>query len=394
MYTQCPQCATVFRINVGQLTQARGRVRCGVCQHDFNALELLSERLDAFSKTGGDVAAAARHPGDISDHAAPDTAESGAATHAQRQEDTLAESAAASDSRAEQQTTAENHGEVEAAVPQQAPENPLAPASAAPFLASLTEGEPAHDEHTGASASTGFTSVDPAPAHTLREIKPFSATEHERLGAAPWVNTGLAAANAPRREPTVSSVTESLPGDETAGISPIQPEARHDIETQAAGGGGWFKTLSWALANLALIAVLLGQYAYFNREEMAQYPELRPWLSGLCGLIACDVPLRKDASRIALTNRVVQSHPSHEHALLIDATLVNEAAFTQPYPVVELRFSDLNNNSVAGRRFRPYEYLPQGINIKQGMAPKEPLRFSLEIADPGKEAVSFQFNLL
>ena len=43
MYTQCPQCNAAFRITVGVLQQARGQVRCGSCDHAFNALDHLSD---------------------------------------------------------------------------------------------------------------------------------------------------------------------------------------------------------------------------------------------------------------------------------------------------------------------------------------------------------------
>ena len=38
MFTQCPKCAATFRITAEQLKQAEGRVRCGKCQHVYDAL--------------------------------------------------------------------------------------------------------------------------------------------------------------------------------------------------------------------------------------------------------------------------------------------------------------------------------------------------------------------
>ena len=43
MFTQCPQCDAAFRITAEVLQQARGQVRCGSCDHAFNALDHLSE---------------------------------------------------------------------------------------------------------------------------------------------------------------------------------------------------------------------------------------------------------------------------------------------------------------------------------------------------------------
>ena len=44
MYTQCPDCATIFRVTAEALRTAQGDVRCGVCATSFNALENLSEQ--------------------------------------------------------------------------------------------------------------------------------------------------------------------------------------------------------------------------------------------------------------------------------------------------------------------------------------------------------------
>ena len=44
MFTQCPNCATVFRVTAEVLRAAQGEVRCGVCATSFDALENLSEQ--------------------------------------------------------------------------------------------------------------------------------------------------------------------------------------------------------------------------------------------------------------------------------------------------------------------------------------------------------------
>ena len=43
MYTQCPECQIAFRVTVEVLRKAGGRVRCGGCEHAFNALDYLSD---------------------------------------------------------------------------------------------------------------------------------------------------------------------------------------------------------------------------------------------------------------------------------------------------------------------------------------------------------------
>ncbi len=45
MFTQCPQCQTVYRVNSETLRQAGGQVQCGQCSLRFNALARLSETM-------------------------------------------------------------------------------------------------------------------------------------------------------------------------------------------------------------------------------------------------------------------------------------------------------------------------------------------------------------
>lgn len=45
MLTQCPACETTFRVTAEQIRAKGGRVRCGQCQHAFNALDRLVDAL-------------------------------------------------------------------------------------------------------------------------------------------------------------------------------------------------------------------------------------------------------------------------------------------------------------------------------------------------------------
>lgn len=47
MLTRCPACETTFRITPEQLKVRQGRVRCGSCQHIFNALDTLIDEVVA-----------------------------------------------------------------------------------------------------------------------------------------------------------------------------------------------------------------------------------------------------------------------------------------------------------------------------------------------------------
>ena len=152
------------------------------------------------------------------------------------------------------------------------------------------------------------------------------------------------------------------------------------------------------LAKGAVIGVLLlmlgVQWLYFNRTSLAAQNDWRPGLELFCSFLRCDLPLRVDLSRIELVNRDVRKHPRVAGALLINATLVNRADFPQPYPILEVTFSNPSGTSVAARRFHPDEYLGDQADIKAGMPVNTALQVRLEIEDPGEDAVSFQFDFL
>lgn len=152
-------------------------------------------------------------------------------------------------------------------------------------------------------------------------------------------------------------------------------------------------TAAWSLGILAAMALLAVQYGYYNRAELAHYTELRPWLEKMCQAIDCQIPLRRDPAQIAIANRRVIEHPRHQNALLVRATIVNKASFTQPFPILQLSLSDIEGNVLARGRFTPQQYLLDGGG-SQPMAPQLPVKIKLEVVDPDEKAVNFEFAFL
>ena len=64
----------------------------------------------------------------------------------------------------------------------------------------------------------------------------------------------------------------------------------------------------------------------------------------------------------------------------------------QHFPDLELRFSSVSGALVAGRRFKPEEYLKGELKGAQTMPPSTPVQVSLEIADPGPDAVNYTLS--
>jgi predicted Zn finger-like uncharacterized protein len=209
----------------------------------------------------------------------------------------------------------------------------------------------------------------------LTEAEQMAAGDEAVVAGNPPVDDSSTATNIPALNPE-----PAIAGTAHGGSWSRQPLSMKDVASGAGIG--------------LLVLLLAGQWAYFNRADLAMKPSWRPVVERICSLAACELPLPSDIGQVALLDRDVRRHPEVRDALLVNATLVNRAAFTQSYPVLSIRFSDLAGKPIAERRFRPAEYLGEDLNHDEGMAPEAPVHVVLEIEDPGEEAVSFQFDFL
>jgi len=152
------------------------------------------------------------------------------------------------------------------------------------------------------------------------------------------------------------------------------------------------RTGRWLAGCTLLLLVLLGQIAWADRANWIDDARARAVLDPVCAKLGCRLPLRHDPTTLALLSRDIRPHPSVPGALIISATLRNDAAFAQPYPTVEISLSDLDENRVAMRRFQPREYLSDTRVIAAGIAAGASTALVFEVADPGRNAVAFEFK--
>ncbi|WGZ93316.1 MAG: zinc-ribbon and DUF3426 domain-containing protein [Candidatus Thiothrix putei] len=148
--------------------------------------------------------------------------------------------------------------------------------------------------------------------------------------------------------------------------------------------------LRLSLAVLALLLLL--QVLYSSRHWLARQPVTTTLTHQICELLGCNIIPPRDIRKINLLSRNIYSHPNTPKVLTISAAIQNDAAFPQPYPLIEISFLDQNNVVLALRRFPPEEYI-QHFNgeLMQMGVPDELL---LNIADPGEAAVRFQFRFM
>ena len=339
MYTQCSSCATLFRVSARHLRAARGRVRCCLCHETFNALPSLTETL----------------PPDL--HVDE--------LLARRPRPTAKRSAArlpAGHEQAEHETARPAESPVFAQADAPLPEEELA----------LPQDELSRPEEGPVSSGQEA----PLP----EEDPPFvSSDEDQDRGRDLFTELEL---------PEVSL--------------PAEPEAPPPQKRRKGGG------LLWALGCVGLVALLLLQYGYYlvkrsstvpassAEADFVRDPRYRPWFEILCLVARCELPLLRDPGQVHILQRRVTAHATRADALLVKATLVNDANFPQPFPELRLSFLDANGRERASRWFGPVEYLEDPRlrgEVDKGMPPKQPVAVRLELADPGEGAAeSFEFD--
>ncbi len=148
----------------------------------------------------------------------------------------------------------------------------------------------------------------------------------------------------------------------------------------------------WVIGSLVLMLVLVLQVVYHTRDDLAKDASLRPWLIQMCNIVGCTLNQPYDVKQIEIIGRDVRSHPTARKALVVSTTLINNASFVQPFPLLTITFSDITGSKIAQRRFTPREYLHNDIDLAAGMTPDMPVRVELEIVDPGKAAVNYEFR--
>ncbi|HET7931862.1 MAG TPA: DUF3426 domain-containing protein [Rhodanobacteraceae bacterium] len=429
MYTQCPECRTIFEIDEEALQASLGIVHCGKCAKRFDALRSLSESLpaDPDATLGDDdaesrvltlttaVAAAGQEP---------------AARRKRRREKP---SPAATAYTATPEST-ENPVVEPAPAPasDEAPENPEADLTAA-LIADQSGAEPSTRAEP---VQTRFAELDIIPLSPTE----LAAIESERHGSSLLRDTtpadGVDADHGDRGvpatdEPVLESAATADAGDDPQ-LPPAAPadessnraddvdsdaanESPNDAAAAPADGNAadamqadphapvhmyvrprarWYAHagLWWAFACVLLALTLAAQLAWSQRAALFRNPQTRPWIAQVCSNLPCHLPLIRDVSKLELVSRDIRPDPATAGALEITATLRNDAAFRQPWPIVVVELSDIDGNPVAMRRFRPAEYMPDPARRTAGIAPGVTAAVAFEVADPGKRAVNFQFS--
>ncbi|WP_460131779.1 DUF3426 domain-containing protein [Pseudomonas sp. S1_E04] len=404
--TQCPHCQTRFRVSHAQLRVARGAVRCGSCLQVFNAArQLLEQRAHA-------PAPAPEQPS-----AAEPAAD---APRAISQKQWTAEELELDNLDLDKELAKLERREIQHALPigaerrqpgadRRQKEEPLSAsretvkAEEEKWASSLFSEPP--QERALADEDTPEEAAEPtkAPA-TKQRAEPSMSLLTDTIDDEPPLRSlpddddldpplrpAANAADEPqeRAEPRRKRIRSPASAHDDL-LQDLEDDPLHLYAQKRPSSLG--RRLTWMLLVLLAAAGLAGQYIAYQFDDLARQDAYRPWFMQLCPILGCTVPSRVDIAHIKSSNLVVRSHPEFAGALVVDAIIYNRATFSQPFPLLELRFADLNGNLIASRRFKPAEYLSGELAGVSEMPSQTPIHISLDILDPGNKAVNYSLS--
>jgi hypothetical protein len=150
--------------------------------------------------------------------------------------------------------------------------------------------------------------------------------------------------------------------------------------------------LGWIVGALVIAAVVVFQVAEFQGEPLLERPAVRSLLERVGLREPPPVETFRDLDRIHLVSRELRSHATRGGWLRLNATIVNRAPRSQPWPDLEITLLDAAGSVVTQRRFEPADYLAADSDPAKGMAPQAYLPLTVELEDPGRRAVGFELE--
>lgn len=152
------------------------------------------------------------------------------------------------------------------------------------------------------------------------------------------------------------------------------------------------RTLLWTALSLIALLGLAGQYAWYQMDSLARLNQWRPYYQIACDQIGCQLPEQIDLSKIKTGNIILRKNPDRQNSLIMDAILVNQAAFRQPFPELILIFSDINGKRLADVAIAPGQYLSGELAGETNIPVNTPVHISVTVANPGDKATNYRLE--
>jgi predicted Zn finger-like uncharacterized protein len=431
MLTCCPACRTCFRITDAQLAVAQGKVRCGKCKTVFNGRQHMQ------TSTSGKQSPPAAKPTTTTPPPPPPKQQPAADKKPDLDNLDLFPAGETAETDSDLEPTLDN---IEA--PQLPEEESVVESDGAAsrykfddFTDEVEEQQDLDDilAEMNQQLSQGIDTPAPEPPEPLDLPQSASTTpateskrESDELGAAIDHLLDEIQTEAQPDELNIDEEFQSpdeleMPSEsdsedtERPGEAPYSDEAQQATDDTAAPADekkervplrlrdslnvappqprSWQATLGAVVLILLLLGALAFQLVLFRPIDVVQLlPRSQPYIKTFCQQLPCQFHHRQDLDQLQLLSRDVRADPKHKNALLITATMVNKADFKQPYPGLRVSLFDLSGNVVARRRFTPEEYMGELASPFLLMTPRTPVQITLEVKDPGNDAINFAFD--
>jgi len=362
--TQCPNCQTVFRVTSAILRAAHGQVRCGRCNTQFDAIGKLIDSEE------GSVAA---QPGPSGD---------------------------------QQETTGATTGTTTEMVPEQLTHEEITMEGNRIEISGVYRSAP--------EADTTHTETIIEEFNTSDEDWPDLIADEENAQSAESIATALVELESDNPPSSFASVAEedeallkaatALSGNRQNDIDESEQMRQRAREFEASNmaaldEGELFPQAPrkaqwpWTVASVLLLAGLAAQSIHHDRATLVRHPSFGPLLTKVYGVLHRPLQPQWDMGAYTVKQWGIVSDPAVPGTLRVRASVTNNAAFAQPYPLLKLTLEDRFGTSVGTREFSPEDYLQSSARAARLLDAGEAANADISIVDPGDAAIGFHLDV-
>jgi predicted Zn finger-like uncharacterized protein len=401
VYTQCPDCATVFRVTAEALRAAQGDVRCGVCSTSFNALENLSEQ--AFKSAPAPEDGSPDDSMTVEELPGNENIELSSPVElvVVPGPESAAPVAEAAQTEDDEERALEFHGnaaDLDRLFVIETPE--VVQFDPAAVAATLSVHESKNDLDSTDEHPILVLDEQDEPAEAIDEVEEVEGFEEiEEAGET------IVLESEPPPPPPPSIRSESPTSTHTAPRILIPDAMRRRLAEEAAARAAaaqefepqesdGFLSQRWPwVAGVAVLAFLFAvQVVHSKRNELVKSPGIGPAIAGTYSFFGLTLLSPTDLSAYELRQWGAASDPSEANRLLLRASIVNHATYAQPFPLLRLVLQDRFGGTLGLRDIGPADYLPGG-DARGLLQPGERADAVIRIVDPGTEAVGFELDI-